>query len=381
MNDVALPAPAINRAKAIGGILRDEALAGERLGRLTDRAAGAILKQNLCSIMVPRAAGGLGAPRVAFFEATEEIARADGSAGWCVGLCNGINVFIHRGATPQLREEVFGAGPVCCWASLLPRGRSTPEPGGFRLTGSFGWGSGSSMSRWVVVTAPLADRDSFQWFRAHVVPKADVDLKEGSWDVMGLRATHSVDYDIDAFVPVHRTFEYPMASEANPGGVFGREGTVLGQMGMVAFASGVGQAALAELVALAPKTKRLLVEGVQADDNVVQFGVGELEGRLHAARAWYLELVSELDAAVAAGRTPAVGMDLMQAAQTLTRAARDAAIFAFDHAGTTVVYATHPLQRAVRDLFTGLKHGQLTPAILGRIGKVRLGLEFGDVRL
>src|SRR5579871_3558870 len=381
MNDIGLQTSPLERAKAIGDVIRAEALAGERLGRLTDRTAEAILSQNLCSIMVPVAAGGLGASRVAFFEATEAIARADGSAGWCVGLCNGINAFIHRGATPELRQEVFGQGPVSCWASLLPRGRSQPEGSGFRLTGAFGWGSGSSMSSWVVVTAPLADRDGYQWFRAHVVPKADVAIKEGSWDVMGLRATHSVDYDIDAFVPAHRTFEYPMASEANPGGVFGREGTVLGQMGMVAFASGVGQAALAELIALAPKTKRLLGEGVQADDNAVQFGIGELEGRLRAARKWYLELVAELDAAVAAGRTPAVGLDLMQAAQTLTRAARDAAVFAFDNAGTTVVYLAHPLQRAVRDLFTGLKHGQLTPGVLGRIGKVRLGLEFGDVRL
>lgn len=381
MNDAGLQVSPLERAQAIGGVIRAEALAGERLGRLTDAAAEAILGWNLCSIMVAREAGGLGASRVAFFEATEAIARADGSAGWCVGLCNGITTFIHRGASAELREEVFGQGPVSCWASLLPRGRSEPAPGGFRLTGAFGWGSGSSMSRWVVVTAPLADRDGFQWFRAHVVPKADVQLKEGSWDVMGLRATHSVDYDIDAFVPGHRTFEYPMSSEANRGGVFGREGTVLAQMGMVAFASGVAQAALAELVALAPTTKRLLVEGVQADDATVQFGIGELEGRLAAARAWYLGLVAEIDAAVAAGRAPGVGLDLMQAAQTLTRAARDAAVFAFDNAGTSVVYASHPLQRALRDLFTGLKHGQLTPAILGRIGKVRLGREFGDVRL
>jgi alkylation response protein AidB-like acyl-CoA dehydrogenase len=316
---------ALEGARAIAPILKGEALAGERLGRLTDRAAEAILAHNLCSIMVPRQAGGLGASRVSFFEAA--------------------------------------------------------EGDGFRLRGSFGWGSGSSMSRWVVVTAPLADRDGFQWFRAHVVPKADVAIKEGSWDVMGLRATHSVDYDIDAFVPAHRTFEYPMASEANPGGVFGREGTVLGQMGMTAFASGVAKAALGELIASAPNIKRLLGEGVQADDNAVQFGVGELEGRLRAARTWYLQLVAELDAAVAAGRTPAVGLDLMQAAQTLTRAARDAAVFAFDNAGTSVVYATNPLQRAVRDLFTGLKHGQLTPGVLSRIGKVRLGREFGDVRL
>ena len=55
-------------------------------------------------------------------------------------------------------------------------------------------------------------------------------------------------------------------------------------------------------------------------------------------------------------------------------------MFAFDNAGSTVVFATSPVQRCLRDIFTGLKHGILTPAILGRIGKVRLGLEYGEVR-
>src|SRR5215831_13191331 len=55
-----------------------------------------------------------------------------------------------------------------------------------------------------------------QWFRAHLVPKEDVDIKEGSWDVMGLRATASIDYSItDKFVPAYRTFEYPFLSDGN----------------------------------------------------------------------------------------------------------------------------------------------------------------------
>jgi hypothetical protein len=54
-------------------------------------------------------------------------------------------------------------------------------------------------------------------------------------------------------------------------------------------------------------------------------------------------------------------------------------VFAFDNASTTVVLATNPLQRCLRDIFTGLKHGALTPAVLGRIGKVRLGLDFGAI--
>jgi hypothetical protein len=64
------------------------------------------------------------------------------------------------------------------------------------------------------------------------------------------------------------------------------------------------------LIVAAPKTKRLLAEGTQADDNVVQFGIGELEGRLRAARTHYLDLVSGQDEAIAQGRAPDAGIAL-----------------------------------------------------------------------
>jgi indole-3-acetate monooxygenase len=372
----------LDRAKAVSGLISEEALASERLGRLTDKVAAALLDANLFSILLPQADGGLGGTRVELFETVEEIARADGSAGWCVALCNGINAFIHKGTTAKARREIFGNGPVACWATLLPRGKSVEAEGGFCVSGNFSWGSGSSLARWVIVPAPLPARDGQQWFRAHLLPKEDTDIKEGSWDVMGLRATASIDYTIaDKFVPAHRSFEYPFLPDADPQKVSARGLVQIGQIGMPAFASGIGSRALAELIAAAPKTKRLAAEGTLADDNVVQFGIGEIEGRLRAARGHYLALVAEQDEAIAEGRgpDPARALDVVQAAQTLARAARDMTVFAFDNAGTTVVLATNPLQRCLRDIFTGLKHAILTPAILGRIGKVRLGLDYGAV--
>ena len=373
----------LSRAKAISGLIAEEALASERLGRLTDKVAAALLEANLFSVLVPEADGGLGGTGVELFEATEEIARADGSAGWCVAISNAISGFVCKGAAAKARKEVFGNGPVACWATLLPKATSVAEKGGFRVSGNFAWGSSSSLSRWVLVPARLEDRDGKQWFRAHLLPAEDADIKEGSWDVMGLRGTASIDYSItDKFVPAHRTFEYPFVvagdlQKPSAQGLIQR-----GQPGLAAFASGIGFRALAELIAAAPKTKRLLAEGTLADDNAVQFGIGELEGRLRAARGYYLDLI--------AGRTkrspkgvvpdPASALDAQQAFQTLARAARDMTVFAFDNAGSTVVFTTNPVQRCLRDIFTGLKHGILTPAILGRIGKVRLGLEYGEVR-
>ena len=102
---------------------------------------------------------------------------------------------------------------------------------------------------------------------------------------------------------------------------------------------------------------------------------------MRAARTHYLDLLARQDEALAEGRAldPRRALDLQQAGQTLAQAARDMTVFACDHAGTTVVLASNPLQRCLRDIFTGLKHAIMTPAILGRIGKVRLGLDYGAV--
>jgi indole-3-acetate monooxygenase len=191
-----------------------------------------------------------------------------------------------------------------------------------------------------MVPARLEDRDGQQWFRAHLLPKADAEIMEGSWDVMGLRATASVDYSVaDKFVPAYRAFEYPFLADGDPQRASAQGLIQSGQPGLAAFASGVGFRALAELIAAAPKTKRRLAEGTLADDNVVQFGIGELEGRLRAARTHYLDLIAKQDDAIASGRAsdPVSALDAQQAFQTLARAARDMTVFAFDHAGTTVV--------------------------------------------
>jgi indole-3-acetate monooxygenase len=372
----------LDRAKKLGALLSGAALEAERLARLTDTVASALLHANLFSILVPASDGGLGGSRVDLFETVEEIARADGSVGWCVALCNGINASVHAGASPSARKEVFGGGPVACWGSLLPKATSVAAPGGFRVSGNFGWGSGSSLARWVAVPATIEPRAGQQWFRGHLLPKADVDIKDGSWDTMGLRATASIDYAIaDKFVPAHRTFEYPYYPVANPREVSARGVIGLTQIGIAAFASGVALRALAELIEAAPKIKRSASEGTQADDHFVQYGIGEVEGRLRAGRGYYLDLLAAQDEAVAAGRgfDPNRALDTTQAALTLAGAARDAALFAFDNAGSTAILAGNPLQRCLRDIFAGLKHASLTPAIFGRIGKVRLGLDYGPL--
>jgi hypothetical protein len=59
-NDQTPPTPIspLARARVLSGLIMAEALAAERLGRLTDKIAAAMLDANLFSIVVPKAHGG-----------------------------------------------------------------------------------------------------------------------------------------------------------------------------------------------------------------------------------------------------------------------------------------------------------------------------------
>jgi len=176
-----MQATSLERAKALYHLISDEARESELAGRLTDRAAQALLDANLFSMLVARSNGGLEASRAEFFETVEMIAKADGSAGWCLSVCATTAFVVSKAACAEVKQEVFGDGPVALWTSLLPRAQSVAVEAGYRVSGRFGWGSGSSLARWVMVAEGLPDRDDKQWFRAYVVPKTlTATLKGGS---------------------------------------------------------------------------------------------------------------------------------------------------------------------------------------------------------
>jgi alkylation response protein AidB-like acyl-CoA dehydrogenase len=373
-------ASGLERARSLYGLISAEAAASERAGRLTDRVAAAMLEADLFSQLLPVADGGLGATRAQFFETVEAVARADGSAGWCLSTCSTANILIHQACPAEGRREVFGGGPVAAWTALLPSATSIPAAGGFAVSGAFAWGSGSSLADWVVVAEPLPERGGQQWFRSYVVPKSDVAIDPDSWNPMGLRATASVDFRIESrFVPASRSFDYPYEQGDEPGSVSLMFVAQINQTGLTGFASGLGARALAELVAAAPATRRAWAQGSQADDEVTQYRLGEHEGRLTAARGHYLGLLDAQDRHVAEHGVPGseISLACSHAAVTLAQAARDATVFAFDALGAGVVRASHPLQRCLRDIFTGLKHATFSPVAHSRAGKARLSPESG----
>jgi alkylation response protein AidB-like acyl-CoA dehydrogenase len=183
---------------------------------------------------------------------------------------------------------------------------------------------------------------------------------------------------LDVFVPADRTWAYDWTPRAPDAPLSATESARLNAVGLAGFASGVARRALSELIGVASKSRRVVSDGLLSEDANIQFGVGALEGALSAARSHLVGLIEATEDRRAGFER---GLELSQACQTLARAAREMVVFAYDSAPTSVVYSRQPLQRCLRDIFTGLKHVSFSPALLTRIGRVRLGLPFGGAAL
>src|SRR5438128_2478000 len=85
---------------------------------------------------------GVGADILTTLRVIEEVARADGSTGWCLAM--GINSFRQSAQfAPEVRRTLFHSDPIGVSAgSANPRGRAVAVPGGYRVTGHWFFASG-----------------------------------------------------------------------------------------------------------------------------------------------------------------------------------------------------------------------------------------------
>lgn len=385
-------------ARELATLIAAGSLEGEALGRLPDATAAALLDARLFSVLLPPTLGGYGRGHADLFDVIEEVSRADASAGWCVSIGTTNNTGMGEGLPPAGLAEVFGEeGRVVAAGSLAPVAVSEPAEGGFLVSGRFSWASGSGHADWYVASSLTTTDEGGLGLRFHVLPMSDCEPVD-TWHVAGLKATCSRDLVVESvLVPVHRCYEMAFGAETfadryarsvQDASVTGgertslrrgpsiEESTVVGVAGLAAWSSGVARRALEELVALAPVAKRLLADGMLADDGRVRLRLAEVESPLLALRAQLRAQLEELDRHLAEGveAPESVRVAAMEAALGLTRSAREAVLFAFDVAPAKAVYLDHPLQRCLRDLLTGLKHAAGSPAMFEKVGQARLGI-------
>jgi indole-3-acetate monooxygenase len=359
-------------AQELFSVLDGHADWGEANGRLHDDVLEAFHQHNLFGMWVPNVLGGLELEPSASVEVIEALSYAEPSAGW-VQMATALTAGA-AGAylADEAAEGLFDGRrmPVIAGQGTRP-GAATPIEGGFRVTGSWQFASGllhaSHVHSLVVVEGtgePLVC----------VVPIGKAQFRD-NWDVMGLRATGSIDYEMDGVV-VPETFAHPAGIDApRRGGSIYRYGIIgFALMGHTGWALGCGRRLLDELTnAVRAGTGRVGAEAV-SDGFLGQFA--EAEMRLRSARALAFDVWRKAQETVER-RGDELSFEqktlLRLALMNATRSAREVASFVYVAGGTTSLRAG-TIQKLFRDVQAGAQHVTSGPGAVRNAGRALAGL-------
>jgi alkylation response protein AidB-like acyl-CoA dehydrogenase len=372
-------------ARALAPRIRARAVEIEAARQLPHDLVMEIANARLFKVALSEAEGGLGADILTTLRVIEEVARADGSTGWCLAM--GINTFRQSAQfEPAVRRKLFHSDPVGVSAgSANPRGRAVAVPGGYRVTGHWLFASGCMHSSLLHGACKVFDGDTprrrpngDQEVRiAYFSPKSLGRIVD-TWNVSGMRGTGSHDIVVDdAFVPEEHTFS-ALDTRARVTGPMNRmHGFDLAGCGFCCVGLGVARAALDAFVELAQSKIPRSAPGLLRDRVMVQAQVGEAEALLRSGRALLFDVVEEMWNTVLArdlvteSQRSDLRMAMTHAAQNAARATHMVCVAS----GTTSIFESSPLERYARDAEVVTRHNQLQFVNYEAVGRTLLGLE------
>ncbi|MEZ5178982.1 MAG: acyl-CoA dehydrogenase family protein [Acidimicrobiales bacterium] len=371
-------------ARSLREVTHREAAPSEEDRTLTPALVDSLWDSGLMTYLnVPEAGGG----EPAFAEVIEtwiELATQDGALGW-IGIANLPSAMAASAYLPAAGfQELFGdpGRRVTVGGQFFPNGTGTAVDGGYRLTGSWNFGSGTAHSAYVAAGFfPVVDGEpSFDLgeIRAALVPHEDVAFTDG-WHVQGLRGTGSYDYSVsDVFVPEDRCFRlFERRPQRGSSPLFRMGLMPITAAGHASWALGVSRSMLDDVAELALTKARMSDLETLARRQTFQRNLAHHTGMWRAARAGVHEAFGGAEAAVAAGEplTPRLRADLRVAATYATEAAREVGQWAHLAAGTSSIRDGSRLERAFRDLYTGTQHAFVSEKTYIDAAQIWLGLE------
>ena len=362
--------------RALGPTIRAQADRIELERRLPIELVRALARAGVFRLCVPRVLGGEEAEPDVLVGALEDLARADGSTGWCamIGATSGVT----SAYLPEREARgIFGASrEVIAGGVFAPMGSATREGADYRVTGRWRFASGCQHCDWLMGGCIVRD-DGPPRARMVLFPAGDAEIVD-TWTVSGLRGTGSHDMVVrDLRVPVTRSVSITDERPVAEGALYAFPVFGLLAIGIAAVALGIARGALDEIERLATEKTPTGSRRLLAERPVVQAQIAEAEATAGASRAFLREVIDEAwTTARASGAIPiALRGRLRLAATHATAASAHAVDVAYTAGGGTAVYAESPLQRAFRDIHVVTQHMMVAPATWELAGRVLLGID------
>jgi indole-3-acetate monooxygenase len=362
---------ALNRARALTPLIEASATQSEQMGTLKPSIVAALVESGLPWMLTPKEAGGEGESLIATLNVIEELTRADASAGWCYMVTTVSTALVAAYSGEDAIAKIYKPGAMPLMAGMTaPRGQAHVVDGGYECFGRYSFGSGARHATWIksgalvykdgnTVEGPGGVAEQI----AYVVPAEEARLL-GNWNVLGLKATGSVDYEVPRqFVPEEFTFSTVSARQQR-----GRSSFQLGVKGMAAaghsaVAVGIALRALVEISEIAQRKVRPGLPSV-SERELFRHDLAFHDAAVRSARAFVWEVVDEAERSVESG-DPLSNDRYQRIRQACTYAHQvgaDAVRFAYGWAGTTSLREPSVLGRTFRDMAGATQHFYVDPS-------------------
>jgi alkylation response protein AidB-like acyl-CoA dehydrogenase len=275
---------------------------------------------------------------------------------------------------------------VLAWGPSAIKATAIAVDGGYRVTGTWPFASGSRHATWLAAHCRVLEPDGKPRHDANgnpvekslVVPRENATFSD-VWHVIGLKGTGSDTYTFtDVFVPAERAISYHAldpAERREPGALYAY--TIHQMFGSTfpAVALGIARAMLNAFVELAKAKTPIISTTLLRDNAVIQSQVGVAEAQLGAARAFFYQAWEE---SWRAAQSDTMSVDLRvrlrMASVHAAQEARKVAETAYLAAGATAIFASNPFERRFRDMHAVSQQLQAHFSIFEVIGRHYLGL-------
>lgn len=372
-------------ARSLSSLVAGSSEQIEKDRRLPEPVLAALKRSGLFRLCVPRRLGGLEAPPCDMIEAIAEVARADGSAGWCVAI--GATSGLLSGYLPEAdAQEIYGSDPLGVSGGVFaPRGTAIAEGDSYRVRGRWPFASGISHCTWLMGGCMVVGDDG----NAAMLPSGIPDVHlllfpaaeavvHDTWSVSGLCGTGSHDMEVaDLLVPRSRAISLATGTPRERSPLY--RFPVFGCLAIciAAVSLGIARRAIEELVELAGGKVPTGSRRRLADRGYVQIQVAEAEAAERSARAFLLQTVGETyDEAARDGEISLHQRALLRLAACHTvQAAKRAVDAMYEAGGGTSIYRSSALQRCLRDVHTATQHLMVSSSTLELAGRVLCGLD------
>lgn len=366
-----LPAEAeewMARIEAVRPLILRHSDYAEEHGETHPEVMAELFKLGFSRLCVSKAFGGQQLDIRVISQIVQRLAALDASVSWQVM----VQVAMGRLADylpEQAAREIYSSCDGFVVGAIHSGGEAIAVEDGYRVSGKWGFASGSAHADWLVCTATLkqevADGSQPQ-VRMFFVPRNECRIIK-TWDVLGMRGTGSNHFECNnVWVPAH----YCVDTEALKKAPAPRDSLAykvgyydFGTIAAMGTVLGVAKGALEYF-----RDERT----VPADEGVAALTcekTGIVLAQLHTAQLLLEDAISHAQQADGDGLNVRVGL----AGSMLNEHAVNAVNQLHGLTGSKGVYKACALERSLRDIHVGSKHFVLSPLNLFGLGKLYLG--------